>query len=322
MKRTKLTAALVSVAMSLTTLVGCTNPSAKVRIGTAGEGGVYHSYGNALCEIFHTVSPNTTFEAKDTAGSAANLRLLSDDYLELAITQSDVADEAYHGTGIFQDNPRTGYSAVASLYTEACQIVVRADSAIQTMDDLLGKRISVGEEDSGALYNAVSILECCGLTLDMLDVQHLPYTDAAQALSDGTIDAFFCTAGAPVQTITDLADRTPIRLLSLEPHQVERLLTTSPSYLPTTVPAHTYAGQESDAATVGVRAVLVANDNLSTDAVYQYLSAIYENQDFLQTETAADTALELTDAASGVTIPWHPGAIRFYEEHNFEIGEG
>lgn len=322
MKQLKLTAVLLSMVFSLTALVGCTNHAAKIRIGTGGEGGVYHTYGTALSEIFQKVSPDVTFEVKDTAGSAANLRLLSDDYLEFAITQSDIADDAYHGTGIFQDDPRTGYGAVASLYTEACQIVVRADSSIRTMDDLLDKTVSVGEEGSGVLYNAVSILECCGLTPDMLNVEHLSYSDAAKALQEGSIDAFFCTAGAPAHAVSQLAETTPVRLLSLEPQQIERLLSVFPSYLPTTVPANTYAGQEQDAVTVGVRAILVANDNLSAEDVQPLLAAIYENADFLQMKTAADTAPDLSEATNGVTIPWHPGAVSFYQEHNIAIEEG
>lgn len=314
MRVLKLAAVVLSM---LLLLAACTTPTSKIRIGTAEEGGTYSIYGSVLCKIFGKARPHTDFEVKNTAGSAANLRLLSDGYLELAIAQSDVADEAYYGSGLFQDDPRTGYSAVASLYTEACQIVVRADSPIQTVDDLLGKVVSIGEEGSGVLHNAQSILECCGLSLDMVEVRNLSRAQAVQALRDGEIDAFFCTIGAPAQALTELAEETPIRLLSLEEHQLERLLKVYPAYLPTTVPAGTYPGQEQDAAAIGVRALLVASDYLDQETVYALLSALYKHCELLPSGT--EPVLE--ELSSGITIPCHPGAIQFFDAHHLTYKE-
>lgn len=315
MRVLKIAAVVLSIMLLL---AACATPTTKIRIGTAEEGGTYSVYGSALCDIFTKAQPRTEFEIKNTAGSAANLRLLSDGYLELAITQSDVADEAYHGFGLFQDDPRTEYSALASLYTEACQIVVRADSTIQTIDDLLGKVVSIGEEGSGVLHNAQSILECCGLSLDLIDARYLSRAESIQALRDGTIDAFFCTIGAPAQALTELAKTLPIRLLNLEPHQVERLLKTCPAYLPTTIPANTYPGQEQDVETIGVRALLVASEHLNQKTISALLSALYDNRDLLPD----NAELTLEDITSGITIPCHPGALAFFDAHNIAYEEG
>ena len=311
---------LLGAAILLPILAGCTRHTDKVRIGTGGIGGTYAACGAALGEIFGAVFPEVPFEVKHTAGSAANLRLMSDQYLELAITQSDVADDAYHGTGVFRDKAYTGYSAVASLYTEACQIVVRADSSIRTIDDLLGKKISVGEEGSGVLYHAESILECCGLPFDAVERCNLSYADAAKALYEGTIDAFFCTAGAPTTAVAALAEKMPVRLLGLDDHQMERLLATHQSYIPVLVPANTYPGQEQEVKTVGVRAILVAGNQLSQEEVYAFLSALNRNSKMI--EKAAGAKWNFSQITAGITIPYHPGAIQFFEEHDIVITGG
>ena len=322
MKRNRLFAALLGAALMLGVLTGCASGSDRVRIGTAGSGGTYYAYGTVLSQIF-AGDGETSYEVKDTAGSAANLRLLSDGYLELAIAQSDVTDEAYSGTGIFAENPRTGYSAVASLYTEPCQIVVRADSDIHSVEQLLGKRVSVGEKESGVAYSARSILECCGLSFEMIDAQQgLTYAEAALALENGEIDAFFCTAGAPTNAVMNLARETPIRLLSLDEDQMNRLLQTYPFSIPTVVPADTYPGQTADTTTVGVRALLLASDKLSEDAVYDMVTAIYANGDTIRMGTPANTELAPADWKVGVTVPIHPGSQRYFDEQDIpgEVG--
>lgn len=322
MRGKKLAALLLGAGLLLTALSGCTQKSDRVRIGTGGAGGTYYAYGTVLSDVFSEAHQGPEYQVKATAGSAANLRLMSDGYLELAIAQSDVTDEAFRGTGLFEGSPRTGYSAVASLYTEACQIVVRADSDIQRVDDLLGKIVSVGEKESGVIYNAKAILECCGLSFDMVQTRNLSYTDAALALQNGEIDAFFCTAGAPTSAVANLSREVPVRLLSLDEDQMNRLLKAHPYCLPTTVPAGTYAGQEQDAVTVGVRALLLASDELKEDVVYDLVSGLYSSSDEIQMGTSADTALVLKDAADGITIPVHPGSQKFFAEHGLAVKEG
>ena len=132
------------------------------------------------------------FETKTTAGSVANLRLISDGYIDLAIVQADLLSDAYNATGTFADKKyQKGYKAVASLYTEACQIVVPADSDIQSMDDLEGKKVCIGEEESGTEQNALQILNAYGLNERLVDTVNLNYTDAAKKLKSGDIDCIF-----------------------------------------------------------------------------------------------------------------------------------
>lgn len=92
--------------------------------------------------------PTAPSSSGPPAGSAANLRLLTGEYLQLAIAQADLAQDACNQTGIFaEEEDICGFGAVAALYTEACQVIVRADSDIQSIEDLQGKTVSIGAED-------------------------------------------------------------------------------------------------------------------------------------------------------------------------------
>ena len=85
------------------------------------RGGVYHNFGEQFAALENETS-NGTIELRTTAGSAANLRLLTGEYLQLAIAQADLAQDAYNQTGIFaEEEDIRGFGAVAALYTEACQ---------------------------------------------------------------------------------------------------------------------------------------------------------------------------------------------------------
>ena len=82
---------------------------------------------------------------------------------------------------------------------ESFQIIVPADSDIQTPADLKGKKVSVGEEDSGVAKNAEYILNSVSLDYNMIDVCNMNYQKSAEALKNGTIDAFFVVLGAPCE---------------------------------------------------------------------------------------------------------------------------
>ncbi len=171
---------------------GCGLTGTRIRFGAAGLGGTYHVFADTFAGLITAGKEKCTVEVKTTAGSAANLRLLSDGYIQMAVAQNDLTNDAYYAAGTFENSRKyRGYSAVAALYTESCQIVVRADSGIESMDGLQGKTVSVGENESGTELNAEQILAVSGLTDKLIDKVHLDYTEAAEQLADGKIDAFF-----------------------------------------------------------------------------------------------------------------------------------
>lgn len=252
---------LAGIMLAALLLAGCTSAGTarRMRMGVAGKGGVYHAFGEGFAALEND-SGNGAVELKNTAGSAANLRLLMGDYLQLAVAQADLVQDAYEQSGIFQDEEMENkFCAVAALYTEACQVIVRADSDIQSVEELQGKTVSIGAEESGSEQNAWQILSAYGLNEKLVETINLNYEDAAAQLKAGRIDAMFITAGAPSAVVTALAEDCGIRLLCVDGAAAKRLQDSCSSYSVCTIPAGTYPGQEEEVQTVGVKAVLLAS---------------------------------------------------------------
>ena len=254
------------IALMTVLLCSCSSGGETIRLGAAGTGGIYNQTANSIKSIADA-DGTLKIETKTTAGSAANVRLLSQNYLDAAIVQSDIAHDALNGENNFEKSGSLeGYSAVAALFTEACQIVVRDDSGINSVDDLLGKTVSIGEEESGTELNAKQILSAYGLSEKMVKQKNLNYTDAAKQLENGEIDAAFFTLGLNATVVDELSKQCKIRLIGIDDTTAKKLKNTY-SYVDCKIPKNTYNGQSDEVSTVAVKAVLIVNDRLSNEQV-------------------------------------------------------
>ena len=261
--------------------VGCgKNNEDVIRMGTGGTGGNYYNYGVNLSEA---LSNETDYgmEIIASQGSTANLRLISKGYLDMALVQSDILADAVNGKGNFSNNPLTGFHVVTGLYTESCQVIVREDSKINSIEDLAGKKVSVGEEASGAQKNALDILEAYGI-LTNVTISYNSYTESANALKNGEIDAFFCTASIPNTAVVDLSKEMDIKVLPIDENVKKRLIDTNTTYTESVIPAGTYSGQKEDIKTVGVTAVLIASDEFSKDIENDIVTLLKKRNEKLQ----------------------------------------
>ena len=311
MKLRRIFAAILPAALLLASLSGCSKKADSLRFGTGGTGGTYFAYGSALAPHLETAAGQGV-EVKPTTGSEANLRLLQGGLLDLAIVQSDTLQYAAEAGEI-------NYSAVAGLYTEACQIVTTKSSGITSIADLAGKRVSVGADESGVTRNAEQILMANGLTFAKLEISRLSFADSAAAMERGEIDAFFCTAGAPTDAVAQLAERMDIQLLSLDQRAVEQLTSLYSCYTPCVIPAGIYRGQTQDVTTLGVRAVLVAGNSLDAAVVQQITATLFDNNAAVQESIAMDATLDPAGAVQSVPVPFHPGAAGYYGGQGIEV---
>lgn len=295
---------------------GCGNDS--IRFGASGEGGVYGKIAVSLADSVHNDASDMNFDVQYTAGSAANVRLLSQNNLDVAIAQADIIDNAYYGTGTFKKSYR-GYLAVAGLYTEACQIVVSADSGIKTIEDLEGKRVSVGESESGTEQNAYQILETCGLNKSFVNEVNLDYSAACEKLKSGEIDAFFCTLAPGSAVIKDLSEEYDIRLIELSDATIQRLVEAYGFYMPYTLEKGTYKNQNEDINTIGVTAVLLANEKMDNKQVKTIINALFRDREKINASLSANIKLDPETAVNGVSIPFHEGALEYYRELGIDI---
>lgn len=310
----------VLMACMLLAITGCNGHSKNLKFGAADIGGMYYSFASTFTQLADKEIDGYTFETRTTAGSVANLRLISDGYIDLAIVQADLLSDAYNATGAFTDKKyQKGYKAVASLYTEACQIVVRNDSGITSVDDLINKTVSVGASESGTEKNAEQILKMSGIADELINKVNMDYTEAAAKLKNGDIDAFFCTAGTRTGVIEQLSKECDISLISLDDKCIDKMLSAYSLCEKYTIPAGTYQGQDADVTTIGIKAVLIARQSLSDDVIKNVTKTLYEHADDFKYATSLDITFNVKEAANGVDIPFHSGAADYYTEHGIKV---
>ena len=301
---------LLCLVLILTTFCGCRTSEKNIRFGAADIGGMYYSFANTFTELANEESEDHTFEVRTTAGSSANLRLLSDNYIELGIAQGDLIADAY--------KKNSNLRAIAGLYTEACQLVVRADSGIKSLDDLSGRTVSIGADESGTELNATKILEFSGLT-SLVTTKNLNYIKAAKELKSGDIDAFFCTAGLTTTIIDELSRECDITLIPIDDNVIKKMLTYSDAYSRYTIPAGTYKGQDQDIDTIGIKSVLITSDSMSDEVVEHLTKMLFEKEKELQYSTSLDLQLDEKFATDDIPIPFHSGALKYYKDKGYDV---
>ncbi len=286
--------------------------SIEIYVGTGGSTGTYYGFCNTISSLLKEKT-GINLMIQSSGASKANILDVDDGNVDMAIVQNDVMDYAYNGTSLFADiGAVKSFSTLGAAYAEVCQVVARADSGIKTIADLKGKKVSVGDSGSGVEFNAQQILGAYDITFDNIDKQNLSFQASADALKDGKIDAFFCTAGAPTVAITDLATTTGIVLVEIDAEHLAKLQQDYGFYAEYTVPAGTYKGIDADAKTVAVKATFIVSNDLDEETVYQLTKAIYENKDEYAHDKAKEMSLEY--AVSSISVPFHPGAERYFKE--------
>ena len=282
--------------------------------GTASINGTYYPFGNAISRLFSKNLKKLVTVAEPTAGSVANVNLLRKKQIELALIQSDVVWMAYQGSVIFKGNPFKDLRVLASLYSEKVQIVVRADSNINSLDDLKGKKISVGERESGSAAGAIQILEAAGLkNNEDYSLVYERFTKATELLSDGYIDAVYYVGGVPADGLVRLSERIPIRLLEIPEKVINQLTTSYPYYSKENIDNNSYKGHTKKVNTLGFKALLVGTTRLPSEEVFNILTVIYSNPKIMSDHNEILVELNKNDAIKGVDAAMlHDGASEFF----------
>ncbi|WP_309118582.1 TAXI family TRAP transporter solute-binding subunit [Paenibacillus sp.] len=313
--RTSLFALVVALAGALAACSGSGSGDPEtISIATGGTSGTYYPLGGGMAQIFTDEVVNAT--AESTGASVVNMQLIKDGDVDLAFVQSDIADYASKGVMMFEEGGAIeNVQAVASLYNETIQIVVPSGSDIRSVEDLAGKKVSIGEPGSGTEANARQILEIHGMSEDDLgQVQRLGFGDSTSYIQDGTLDAAFVTAGTPTSAVSELAATKGVRIVGMTDENIGALIEKYPYYASQTVKGGTYAGFDETVNTVAVKAQLVVRSELSEDLVYRLTKALFENLDAMVAVHAKASEIAPDKALEGVSLTVHPGAAKYFEE--------
>ena len=305
--------AIALCAVMLLALAACGSGGESLTFGTGGDSGTYYAYGGTLAG-YVTEHTDTSVTAVASNGSQTNIEDIASGAIQLGFVQSDVMSYAYQGTRLFEE-PVTNFSTVAALYMEQVQIVT-LNPDIKTVADLAGKNVSIGAVGSGVYFNALDVLGAYDLTEEDITPQYQDFATSVDSLKDGKIDAAFIVAGAPTTAVVDLASGNDIYLVSLDQEHIDKLIESSPYYSAYTITADTY-GTPEDCTTVAVGAVVIAGNDVSEDAVYDFVSTIFDNKGSLG--HAKEDELDLDFATSITDVPYHPGAAKYFEEQGVTV---
>ena len=317
----KKAAALIAAMLVLTSVLMAggsgESTSGELSFGTGGDQGTYYGFGNVLAQRISSET-DTSVVAVVSAGSQDNIEMMDMGSYQLGFVQTDVMSYAYNGTNLFaQTGAIKDFSTVAALYMEQVQIVT-LDPDIKTVADLRGKTVSIGSSGSGVYYNALDILGTYGIGEDDINPTYQSFGDSVDALQDGKIDAAFVVAGAPTVAVSTLATTHDVRLVSIDDEHIDILLESSPYYSPYTISADVY-GTDEDCQTVAVGAVIIARNDVSEDAVYDVVSTIFNDKDAIAQSHDKGNELDLAFASSITTVPYHPGAAKYFAEQAIEV---
>ncbi|MFC7370197.1 TAXI family TRAP transporter solute-binding subunit [Fictibacillus iocasae] len=289
---------------------GSKEKSEKISIVTGGTGGTYYPLGGEMAKI---IKDNAGYETSSQASGASveNMTLIQDGEANLAFTQTDIASYATEGKEMFKDGKLDKIQAIGTLYPETVQIVTLKDSGIKSVDDLKGKKVSVGAPGSGTYANAEQILKVHGITMDDIKAQHLSFDESAEGIQDGNIDAAFITAGTPTGAVEALSASKGVTVLPIADDKIKALMDEHKFYIENTIESGTYK-LESEVKTVAVLSMLVASKDLSEDTVYEITKAIFENTSKIT--HAKGKLIKGENALNGVGIELHPGAKKYFDE--------
>ena len=291
-------------------------------LATGSTSANYYAIGGVMSTVMNPVLTKSNITVTSTGASKANVQLLQDNEADLAILQNDVAFYAANGQDLFEgEAPYSDWGALCTIYDEVVQVFT-LNPDIKTFSDLKGKTVSVGAAGSGDNFAAGQIFAEFGMTFDDVNAVYQSYSDSAEGMKDGKIDAAFCVSGAPTTALVDLAATAgkPLNIITLEDAHIDGLKTNYPFYAKTVIPAGTYDGLDRDVTTVAIRAMLVANNSVSEDVVYELMTTMFDKLDDLKTGHAKFTNLSVETAVDGVSIPYHAGAQKYLTEKGAKIG--
>ena len=296
---------------------GAEDSAATMKMATGDASGSYYAFGNLLAGYMSDAS-DMNVEVASTEGSVANIKGIHDGTFQLGLAQSDIMSYAWNGIRSFAGGGEVrSFRAIGGLYEEALQIVT-LDENIRTVEDLKGKTVSIGADSSGVAFNAVNVLDVYGLRIgDDIKAVNLSFGDSVEAMKAGEIDAAFIVSGAPTKAVADLIATEDVHLVNIDARKVAELQRRYPYYNQYVILSGTYTGLDEDVTTVSIQATMIVSADASEEDVYNLTAGIYDNMEPISAILEGGIQMSVENGTTGVTVPFHAGAAKYFAEQGF-----
>jgi TRAP transporter TAXI family solute receptor len=291
-----------------------------VTIGTGGITGVYYPTGGAIARMVNAKRKEYGIRAtvESTGGSVFNINAIMSGDLEFGVAQSDRQYQAVQGIANWKDKgPQKDLRAVFSIHPETVDLIAAVDANINSLADLKGKRVNIGNVGSGYRKNAIDALTANGLDFNKdFHAESLRAAEAPGLIQDGRIDAAFYTVGHPSGYYKEAT--SGVRKVKFVPiENVDGLLAKYPYYAKAvTRVVELYPGAQNDAdvPTFGVKATFVTSAKIPDNVVYAIVKEVFDNFEAFKKLHPAYAGLTKQNMLEGLSAPFHPGALKYYKE--------
>lgn len=293
-----------------------------ISIATGGTGGVYYPLGGGMAALLSKQIPGMQATAEVTGGSVANLQLIGTGKPYIALTQADAAIDAVKGQDKFAGKP-IPVRTLAVLYPNRMHVVSVEGTGVTKISDLKGKRVSTGSGGSATEVFAFRVIEAAGLDKDKdMTRERLGVAESMNALKDRKIDAFFWVGGLPTAAVTDLANSPGAKIKMIDIAHLVPAMTKKHGniYIKDVIPKETYKGMEADNQAATVTNLLAAHASMDDKTAYNIVKAIFDNrEDLIRVHKEAQNIKLENQKGEASSIPWHPGAVKYFAEKGIKI---
>jgi TRAP transporter TAXI family solute receptor len=283
---------------------------------TGGTGGVYYPYGGGIANVLSSKLPGVVVTVQETNASVDNMKLLESNQAQLALGLGDVVSDAANGEHDFSSG-KLDICSLGNLYNNYVHAFSTKDTGIKTVEDMKGKRVSVGATGSASEVTADRIMEAAGLDpkKDITRVQ-LGVAETVDALKDGTVDAGFWSGGLPTGAIVDLASTGKLQLIDTGEYADAMAKEYGDFYFAADIPAKTYQGQTKKSSNVVSPNILVVRTDMDESLQEDITKTIFENKKQLITVHPAAKELDPKTAGDVGFIKTCPGAKKYFDSAN------
>ncbi|MBM7037348.1 TAXI family TRAP transporter solute-binding subunit [Vibrio ulleungensis] len=290
-----------------------------ITIGTGSVTGVYYPTGGAICKLVNKgrKEHNVRCSVESTGGSIYNVNTMRAGELDFGVVQSDWQFHGYNGTSQFEKQGEyKKLRAMFSIHTEPFNVIVRNDADINSVEDLEGKRVNIGNPGSGDRATMGVVMDAMGWSNSSFKLaSELKGSERSQALCDNKIDAFVYVVGHPNGSIKEATTSCDTKLISIQGPKIDAIVANNPYYTFTTIPEGMYKGTDGDIKSFGVAATIITTSDISEDVAYQVTKAVFENfPTFKRLHPAFANLKKENMVSAGLSIPLHPGAEKYYRE--------
>ncbi len=322
-KRTQKMTALILGTAAVVTGTALAQGTTFLTIGSGSTTGVYFPVATGMAKMINDAGNGLRANARSTGGSVFNMNALATGELDAAVAQNDVVYYAYKGTGLdaFKGKANSKIRTMAVLYPEVLHVIARKDAGINSIADLKGKKVVIGDLGSGTEQTAAQVMDAYGLKFDDLgQALRVSPSQGISLMQDKRADALFYTVGVGASAIAQIAQTVDVKLVPVAGNQAASLIKKYPFYVRYNVPANSYRGIGATVPSVAVQATLVTTTALSEDAVYKAMKDAFGDEKALKAiHPALANNFSYAKAVKGLPAPLHPGAVKFFKEMGVNV---